>query len=430
MMNKLQDVLDNLHFPDQGLNILWQEVKDSCERGEAKWVLRKIIEIDKLARDREGRQQRSFYAIFKTYIYAELKEPEKSITAATKALENYRIYESSRYHNEAVTYWCLGLLLLQTGETFLAYKKLNKATELFQLVADLCETSEYDTKNYYLKLSTAVLSNLGQWEREKNPADNNTIHQQDKELVFEIDGLLSFPWLPIFTSVRAGLDGPEWDSQLKPDYLESPFVFFNDHPYTLKPLKSGGKRVTLQRGRDYGWARVRGQSMNNARPVSINEDDYVLFENARGPSRRMPEENDIVIIASIGGGEGYQYIVKRYWKTENLAISDTSQTGTEYAPIKLGERNQILGIVIAVAKKSRSPVNFGSDDAQSTNTPDKQPPQNTSRQEEFYTQLVRKLGGDEFLAQRMIARELIRAPGITNVEAIQRALSCLNHNGS
>jgi hypothetical protein len=171
------------------------------------------------------------------------------------------------------------------------------------------------------------------------------------EEIFNFAGFLTLPWIPTVTSVQAGKNGPIWAPQLKTNQVGLPFITIKDDLYTIHPIKSGGRRLTLQLNKEYSWAPVLGQSMNKAR-LKIEEGDYILFETTLGPSARKLEEHDIVIISQ-PTATGYTYMVKQYWKNENMAVSQTTEVGSQYDPIQVDKDHQIMGIVIAVAKKHK-----------------------------------------------------------------------------
>jgi SOS-response transcriptional repressor LexA len=97
----------------------------------------------------------------------------------------------------------------------------------------------------------------------------------------------------------------------------------------------------------YGLVKVEGKSMNNAKPININDGDYVLFSK-----QQHSEENDIVIASRRDENGEFAYMVKRHKKRDGLLVSESSgdDNSQPYEPIEINEDYQILGVVFAVVK--------------------------------------------------------------------------------
>jgi hypothetical protein len=162
---------------------------------------------------------------------------------------------------------------------------------------------------------------------------------------------LAVSWMPIYQSIQAGADGPAWISPPKEDIAAFPFVLLGGKLRAITLLKGSGNQLTLTPDRIYGWAPVKGQSMNNSTPVKLEDGDYVLFENAIGPGTRQPVNRDIVIVSQPGNGGSTYYMVKRFRGADLTIISETTEKGEQYQALRLNENRQILGIVLAVAKQ-------------------------------------------------------------------------------
>jgi hypothetical protein len=239
---------------------------------------------------------------------------------------------------------------------------------------------------------------------------------------------LALSWLPIYQSVQAGANGPVWTSPPKGDLAAFPLVILDGELHMITLLKGSGNQLTLTSDRRYGWASVRGQSMNKATPVKLENGDYILFENVIGPNTRQPVNKDIVIVSQLGNG-GFTYMVKRFRDAEKIVVSETTESGEQYQALPLNENRQILGIVIAIAKrqKQQSPSVSKSTPPIDKKAPQKkQPMKNNAR----YDVLVQMVNGNENVAKGLVTHEMGHAPDISTQEAIERAIVHLERDRS
>jgi hypothetical protein len=154
------------------------------------------------------------------------------------------------------------------------------------------------------------------------------------------------PWIPAYTGLQAGPNGPIWTDSLQEEngaYIDD--IILNDKSYSFHSLKQMDKLITLTNDKKYGWAKISGDSMNAAKPVAILENDFVLFYES------TDADNNAIVIASCPDdtGAGYKFIVKRYSKSDGHLISETNPPN-KYNHILLNKDTRIIGTVVALAK--------------------------------------------------------------------------------
>lgn len=135
----------------------------------------------------------------------------------------------------------------------------------------------------------------------------------------------------------------ERPSKLLAPRLECQVIVIDDQPYSLHSTqgrKTGPPRLIALQPED-SLIRVRGDSMNQALPVSIEDGDYVLVRPDPEPA------NGQIVVVRLDDDHGLN-TVKRRRGAHFIAES----TGV-YPPIKLREARQIVGQVIGVAKPVR-----------------------------------------------------------------------------
>ncbi len=163
---------------------------------------------------------------------------------------------------------------------------------------------------------------------------------------------LGLEWLPIYGIVQATPNGPIWmDADNPEDFVETSSVIIDDETYSIYFCAARGDGLLLQKNRRYGWVKVHGDSMNAAKPVPIEENDYALFYQSENAAH-----NDIVVVMIADpSGAGYEYLIKRFDKQNKQMLSETTSPHA-YAALALSPEDKIVGIVIAVAKPSSSEI--------------------------------------------------------------------------
>jgi tetratricopeptide (TPR) repeat protein len=158
--------------------------------------------------------------------------------------------------------------------------------------------------------------------------------------------VLSIARMPVFAGVQAGPDGPTWQAPLPgKNFTDIEDVLLEDKPHKVFSLVRGTHSFTLASDKQYGWAKVMGDSMSACTPATILHDDYILFYK----TDTAPDNSIVIAARPDPAGSGYQYVVKRYDQHAASLLSETEPAGT-YAPIPITEEVRILGLAIAVAK--------------------------------------------------------------------------------
>lgn len=198
----------------------------------------------------------------------------------------------------------------------------------------------------------------------KKPADVDN----EAPIPVEIPGLayLLTPGLPIYGKASAGPDGhvtfdePDYDGTVD----ESPTVRLEGEEYVLRSLKSGDNEIRISyddfyksltslneanefTGRQFGWLKVSGNSMNDSNPIPIENEDYVLFSVNRNP------RVDQIVIACLPGPDlqNLPLVVKRLkMKNGKLVLrSESCEKDVSYSDIEI-IHEQLMGDVLAIAK--------------------------------------------------------------------------------
>jgi hypothetical protein len=151
--------------------------------------------------------------------------------------------------------------------------------------------------------------------------------------------------IPVYGTVTAGSNG---ELYIEPMRNSSTIVYEIEiegsfyEVLSLAGTSINDRQVTLIPQESYGWAKVRGKSMN-AWKVPLDENDYVLFRKSSDA-----KDNDFVIIASQDALGDRYLMVKRYDKSNKHFLSKSKDE--IHPPIQANENYSILGVVIAVAK--------------------------------------------------------------------------------
>jgi SOS-response transcriptional repressor LexA len=99
-------------------------------------------------------------------------------------------------------------------------------------------------------------------------------------------------------------------------------------------------------GSDYFLMKAKGNSMNNANPVSIENGDYVLLKNTQ-----RAESNDVVAAVVFGPGEPETATLKRYHEDGSGRFL-MSESWTETINLRMSGGDYVQGVVLAVLKPS------------------------------------------------------------------------------
>lgn len=158
-------------------------------------------------------------------------------------------------------------------------------------------------------------------------------------------GYIEWRAFPVYGQVQSGVNGPIWVPSSYRSFAAVDEILLDGQRFSLYSIMPGDHQVTLNPAYQYGWARVQGNSMNRARPVPIEGNDWVLFRLIEDA-----EANSIVIVSCPEAhGSGYRFMVKRLSGDAKTFLSETT-AGEEHLPLPRDREHVILGVVIAVAK--------------------------------------------------------------------------------
>ncbi|MGC1379196.1 MAG: S24 family peptidase, partial [Anaerolineales bacterium] len=179
------------------------------------------------------------------------------------------------------------------------------------------------------------------------------------------------PRFPIFGQVRAGPGGEAYldTSYLKADAIdETLIVTFEGRNYKVNFVNDYA--ATFVDGKQYGWLKVKGESMNNAINKPISCGDYILFHKNQHPdfctgkivvallpeTEAQPPHLVVKRLIKLTGKipertDGYgNELIKFILRSESLLDVDP-ETGDDYKKeISIFEESQLVGDVIAIAK--------------------------------------------------------------------------------
>lgn len=204
---------------------------------------------------------------------------------------------------------------------------------------------------------------------DRSDTDSSFNESNTSQEVFQLDYLMT-PSLPIYGKASAGPDGQVlWD---EPNFRgaidESSVVRLDGHEYDVHTLKHADhqievsyrdfilsmlpKKLRKNGGKAYGWLKVVGNSMNNAEPTPINENDYVLFYENNSPA-----VGKIIVAAEITVASGttrllIKQLIKKNEKFFLRSVSHNKDPNTErdYADLEVDDRYHLIGEIVAVAK--------------------------------------------------------------------------------
>jgi hypothetical protein len=186
-------------------------------------------------------------------------------------------------------------------------------------------------------------------------------------------------------------------------------IILKDKPHNINFIKRTDNVNTLV-GKQYGWAKVLGDSMNGW-DLPFDKNDYVLFCGTSVASHL-----DYVITSYRHPTGDMALTVKRFDEKNNLLLSKSKDTSRSYDPIPLDRDHQIVGIVIAVAKPEYIEDNR-------ENQQERNDSPNSS--DTHYDKLLELVRGYRPTANRLINYEKSLSPKSSRGDCIERAITRL-----
>jgi hypothetical protein len=288
------------------------------------------------------------YQDYEPYYLFLLAYVNKSSDDVDKAARIFRRMDEP--WNEAIAHWFLGLLYRDKDEPVLAKVELTEAQNLFAKIGarselvigdykkrDLCKEliQKIDETINEIPVVPKVVRKIAQIRSHYPIRQFVSIPQSD------IQSLLSFPTYP---SIHAAITGNFVSENEVVSLAEFLGISIDEMQYEIFNIRGNNTAapIHLRPSGKYLWCRVEGNSMNQATPIPIDYNDFILLDTEISAA-----VNDIVVVSLLeptSTGE-LPAIVKRLAQTE--LISESSEP---YEGVKFTSVDGIRGVVIAVAK--------------------------------------------------------------------------------
>jgi len=245
--------------------------------------------------------------------------------------------------NRALTIWGKAVVYRDSfiEQAITEYKSAHK---LFNAIANNANFKGFhDRYNFSKKISAQINEKIKELEKRsvisQSPASISNVNQKKNQ-----------PHLPsarivygVYDIAHASANGVYVmdDEQICEISIDS--IEFDEVTHKVFNLREGNQ-IVLGSGGNYRWLKVAGNSMNMAKPVSIEPEDFVLVD-----VNQAPEAGNIVfarlktppIPAERAG------VIKRY---SSNGFESESTESINPIPLKVAE---IRGVVIAVAKPTK-----------------------------------------------------------------------------
>lgn len=321
--------LDLVH-PDA---IVLREAIERCSDPQNEMLILEKTEPPRKSHS-DSQEYRALRSLCRALQYYQNSEAGSAVKEAINALDTFRCCGNP--FNEGLSRRFLSAMYRAQGDVILEIAELDRARQIF---GRCCEIEEcYDKKTScerqihecerWIKQAKAT---LGSVSRASNP------DQPKRAQPSRPAGRLVHLVYDIAHASRDGRfvldDGPVGEMSIAE-------IEFDDKPHRIYVLREGTE-FTLTTSGDYRWLRVAGESMNQAIPIAIDPDDYILVDLKQEP------QTGTIVFASLEEPPTPQEragVIKRF--TREGLKSESRET---IEPIPLDEVS-IRGVVVAVAK--------------------------------------------------------------------------------
>ncbi|MBT7074243.1 MAG: S24 family peptidase [Anaerolineae bacterium] len=356
MWDLLNLALDNLEIESNITRALQEKIKKL--EGNKELAAELSIQFDEEAQLNNCTQcpARSFRNFFLACVYYELGTIIQTQYYIKSAIKDFNRMGSK--WNALLASWVYGETFMILNRTMPAQKVLENTVVMFEEMSRLSREKDLYEKrdeclNYIAKITKRINNPTGDWEgkeivkKKDRPSFPLSAPSYSSPVRPEISK--SYPWqrsqliFPTQNQIRAGVEGdfifesqPELDATI--DELD-----FNEVAHHFYNLRETGNPIILN-PRVYRWFRVEGDSMNQATPIPIMDNDYILAIDLNLSNFGF-RFGDIIIAALDSPAQGERAgVIKRY-ASDGLV----SESSNDYEVISLEETN-IRGVAIAVAK--------------------------------------------------------------------------------
>ncbi|MBW7920067.1 MAG: hypothetical protein H3C52_12305 [Anaerolineales bacterium] len=355
MSHYLVTILNHLVCSESSQAELKDRLLAASTREHVASLLEEIKARINLCLETQSKEDEYFYYFLRAYGHYVIGDIHQAISSATHALDGFRICGCS--WEQVIGRWLLSAFHAFQNRSHSSLAEMNLALDILESIRqDFLTRGVYDEVEKCQKVKSTMEEHknefLKKMEAISQPVSGNSrpihIHAPvSSDPAAKEKGKLLIPWIPKHKTMRDGVNGLTEFRAID----EFPFVTIveiDKKPYYIHSLCGSSltdRNVTLVRGEDYGWVLMRGHGMNLCYPVPIPDGCYVLFWDYN-----VPKDNNIVVSSEPSLDGDFAYTVRRYRAAGQELVSETTETGSEYSPIKLDKSRQILGIVIAVAK--------------------------------------------------------------------------------
>lgn len=303
--------------------------------------------------DTQCKESQYYYYLLRSYCKLSLGQIDDAVNTAMYAVNGFRLCGNTPA--QVYGHWFLGAIYALQKRGYLYLAEINHALENLEIIRQesLIE-GDYDR----VGVCQALIAQLEQNKAIASKMGTGPLYMPGKPSTVPVhppvsldSSYLLLPWINHYHSVRAGNLGnlaaePSSGQVAIVRALEIENATYNLH--SMHGTSITDRQITLVDHEKYGLALVEGQSMNACTPP-ICEGDYILFR-----LNMPPIDKDVVVASRPTASADYAFMVKRYHYAEKELRSETHDKSEGYPAIKLGPDHQILGIVIAVAKKEVS----------------------------------------------------------------------------
>jgi len=326
-----------------------------------------------------------YYFSFEAYAYYILENKNAVIDCANKSASLFRMRNSP--WNEALMHWLMSIIYQDDSRKDEECKELQMAIAILEGIAKgFRQDGRYGDCQNCQELLRQLYRSI-------------SFSQPMERVILETakDHFLLI-WIPIYTKAKSENNSVILVEPPNSDRAELHIVVIDNRWYALHYITKDKLHAVLDNEGKYGWRRVCGNSMNDARPIKLEDGDYVLFQH-----HQDAEEDAIVVVSqpNTKGIKEYPLIVRRFCKSKKVLCSESTE---RFSPIPLDKDTQILGVVMAVAK----PL--------------------IPSEKQLYQTLLDMVGGDKAIVKRLIQIEQKLAQKASHENLLKRAISKLKCN--
>jgi len=352
MKDEIANILKGyLSIQDKMLKDLLNDVLEMCKsvRGTEEAIVSLESAVDDYSSGLEFLDRVPYCHLFLSYAQYRWNNPAHSAKCISDAIEGFE--QRHEVRNLAIASWIRALVYWESAHVYEARHDINEAIELIkQESEDNKRTSHYD-KSEDCDIILAQMNVDAQRMGVNIPYRHHSqSHSQSVDEPSPQSGQSRTPlWpssqliFPVYDPVSAGLEGNFiFDGQPAIEGVVEE-ITFGGIPHQIHNVREEGAPIRLHPS-VYRWLQVKGNSMDQAEPVSILDNDFVLVVDVHA-SDISPQYNDIVVAALHNPtAEERAGVIKKYSPKGLRSMSSQS-----YPLIPLQKVN-IRGVLIAVAK--------------------------------------------------------------------------------